>query len=126
MDQLNTHFYDGRLDNSLEAELEKVKMLPKEEKLRGLALLREHLPATSFENFDIIMNEFLRGGPLNYDSSNNLHAEDLLYLCSQSLEKYSWDHTLIDLLNTQFIDMNTGICPQGRTHRLFQVALALI
>ena len=58
----------------------------------------------------------------NYDPTNELYAEDLLYLCYElciKVKEPDFDAVFIDKLN----EMNTGMCPQGRTHRLLEVVM---
>ena len=120
-----THFYDGQLEKAvLEADLSRASQKTSEEKLAAFGLLRSLLPKITHHNFDVIVRDFIRTGRTkgaNYDPTNDLYADDLLYLCSE----LSSDPVLIDLLTAQLVDMSTGICPQGRTHRLFQVLWAL-
>ena len=65
----------------------------------------------------------------NYDPSNDFFACDLLYLCHQKLEDCTdpvLHAAIIEQLVTQLIDMLTGLCPPGRTSRLYQVLLAYV
>ena len=64
----------------------------------------------------------------NYDPSNKLWAEDVLYLCYEihrgdSLNGRESD--LLQILAEQLHDMSTGACPPGRTTRLFQVVVSM-
>ena len=64
------------------------------------------------------------GGNPNFDPANNLFACDLLYLlCEKILYDGCEEH--IKLLLTQLDEMATGLCPQGRTTRLFQILIML-
>lgn len=60
------------------------------------------------------------GTPANHDPSNSLCADDLIVAC--------WEHRMNEdfmrELEAQLEDMRTGFCPQGRTHRLFQLLAA--
>lgn len=122
-----THFYDGQLGTAkatLEVDLIRASQKTSEEKLAAFGLLRSLIPKETHHNFDIIVRDFIRSGRTkgaNHDPTNDLHADDLLYLCSE----LAGDPVMIELLTTQLVDMSTGICPQGRTHRLLQVLWAL-
>lgn len=126
----NTHFYDGKLGELkafLEPDLLQTGQRTAEEKLAFFQLLRTKLPRTAHRNFDIVVQDFIKTGRTpgpNYDPTNNLYADDLLYLCGSLAQNFDWDPILIDLLAAQFIEMSTGMCAQGRTHRLFQVLWA--
>lgn len=128
MSKLNTHYYDGKLQNTqLETLLNSIYNLSKETKSRAFIELRQKLTElTTFDqearrNYDIIIYDFHHQNHKNYDHSNNLHADDLLCLIST---KNSID--LLELLCLQLKEMTGGMCPQGRTHRLYQIIVAFI
>lgn len=64
------------------------------------------------------------GQTANYDYSNNISADDLLNF----IYLYETENVdeLLDMLCIQFNEMISGLCPQGRTHRLFQVVILLL
>lgn len=114
-----THFYDGRLSpikDPLKADLERAGQKTQEEKMISFRALRQQLPEETHRNFDVIVQDIGN----NYDSTNDLHADDLLYLCSE----LTGDSSFVDLLTAQLVEMSTGICAQGRTHRLLQILWA--
>lgn len=135
-DSLDVHNYDARIDTNILPDLILLKQLPLEEKkLRGHELIKickEPVPeiVTNIETY--IMNQvsisFLEnivadiGTSANIDHSNNLVADDLI--CIAWIYRYNVD--FLRLLETQLLDMETGFCPQGRTHRLFQTIISFI
>lgn len=125
---MNVHQFDGQLfpDKSLLQEhLHRAALISKDQKQNSFLKLRTMLLPNN--NLDTIIHDFyIYGrniGP-NYDPTNDLYADDLLYLCYELLHR-SFDHNdLTALLNDQFNEMSSGMCPQGRTHRLISVVLA--
>ena len=123
---MDTHTFDGQLLD-IKAQilpyLEMAAAISKEDKLVAFKKLGTCIQSNS--NFDTIVNDFQNlghsNGP-NYDPTNGLYADDLLYLCS----KMTHNEALISLLNEQLIHMSTGMCPQGRTHRLIQLAIPFL
>lgn len=121
-DPLNTHNYDGKLCTTELDKLCIIHNLPLEEKReygRGLIL-----SVTGKINVKAML--FLRrivqamGTQSNIDKTNNLAADDLICLCWE----YKENPIFLSNLEAQLIDMSNGFCPQGRTHRLFQLLLA--
>lgn len=106
---LSTHTYDGLLDKDL---------LPST--VRDNSKLSELLSniknPVAIKYFTSIFNENIS----NIDSTTGLVADELLTLCYQHKDNPDF----ILLLEEQLIDMRTGFCPQGRTHRLYQLLLA--
>lgn len=112
---LNTHFYDGKITNEL-SYVKDLSLTDKHQCGQDLLILFEHKPAKHFLN--IIVNDM--GTDANVDYTNQLNADDLICLC--------WIHreneVFIKEFEVQLLDMATGFCPQGRTHRLYQLLLA--
>jgi hypothetical protein len=79
-------------------------------------------------NLKIILDDFQHANHKNYDHTNDLHAEDILFYLGKLVAKLcrSSINDFLDLVNLQLDEMSSGICPQGRTHRFYQVALAFI
>jgi len=122
-DPLNTHTYDGKLNTGLLPDLVLSKSLTCEQKrIYGYELIQNmrHVNKTAISFLKRIVKSI--GTKSNFDSTNNLSADDLIYLC--------WLHRnnqeFIKVLEEQLMDMRTGFCPQGRTHRLFQSLLPFI
>ncbi|CAN5887102.1 hypothetical protein BH23THE1_BH23THE1_34160 [soil metagenome] len=129
---MNVHIFDGQLLNTkafISTHLSIASAVSNEDKLLSFERLRSQLRPNP--NINTIINDFIvyghENGP-NYDPSNDLYlyADDLLYICAELVQKLPQNETLKFLLNEQFIHMSTGMCPQGRTHRLFQIVLAFI
>ena len=55
----------------------------------------------------------------NYDPTNKLSGDDLLYLVALRLSRNYED--FLPMLIVQLEDLSTGSCPQGVSHRLFQI-----
>lgn len=72
------------------------------------------------EPLNTIINSFKSQS--NFDPTNRLNADDLLYLCYEKICIQS-DLDFEDLLKIQLVEMNSGLCPQGRTTRLFQILI---
>lgn len=127
-DPLNTHTYDGKLianSSPIFPALVSVQLLSLEQKKqRGTELIesaRTHkLKLQAIISLQRIMGSM--GQPDNIDTTNGLVADDLICLC--------WDHrdnpTFLSELEVQLLDMHTGFCAQGRTHRLYQILLAFM
>ena len=120
VDALNTHRYDGHLRMEDLLFLEEVKeWTPEKKKDQGLRLLADLKLDPPAHYFLLgIVNSI--GTPANYDPSNSLCADDLVCLCW--MHRKNPDFKIV--LEFQLMDMATGFCPQGRTHRLFQTLLA--
>lgn len=132
---LQTHTYDGKLKNVkqvLQSDISRVSQISKREKLQAfvnlrlnLTLYKEFTPKVK-RCFDTIYNTFSQSGRVktsrNYDCTNDVYADDLLFLCYEKVfvEK---DSDFARMLILQLEDMNTGLCPQGRTTRLLQILL---
>lgn len=126
---LNTHFYDGKLNRNpnLDAKIESVRDIDENEKRRVILQFFQQ-PKNKLSK---IGNEYMRkviddmihpnGKVKNFDGKNGLWAGDVLYLIC----KNNPSRTIVDVINVQFEDMRTGLCPQGRSTRLYQVLLAI-
>jgi hypothetical protein len=129
---MDTHLYDGKLiDRKLCIERRGPPIATTEEKLIAFSLISQRLNqhprfnGRTRQNFETIVNDFKHLGRArgpNYDSTNGLYADDMLYLCCKAYDMTEEKKDLIELLVCQFEEMTTGMCPQGRTHRLFQIA----
>lgn len=115
MSVLNTHTYDGKLNRESVGELTLSETEKKERANELLSYVSDNVAKHFLRQ---IIDDF--GKPANFDPSNSLRADDLVCLC--------WTHRenkdFVSLLQLQLRDMSTGFCPQGRTHRLFQLLLA--
>jgi hypothetical protein len=118
----NTHEYDGKIDISQLPDLIIMKQLTIEQKKqRGMELLfsvNNKINATAYKFLQRIVDSI--GTSANIDNTNGLVADDLICICWV----YRDNPIFIMELEYQLLDMATGFCPQGRTHRLFQILLA--
>lgn len=139
-DRLNTHHYDGQIYIPEEVrilskgvnflELEK-KMFINEFVIGVSAVDIPEKNITSLYYLNTIVSEW--GNNSNFDTTNNLRAEDVLFICAliwNNIKALQADenekNTLIKdfcrELFIQLLDMQSGQCPQGRVTRLWQVA----
>jgi hypothetical protein len=120
IDKLETHSYDGKIDiNQLPDLISVGKLSLEEKKIKGIELQsRVKINPVAAHYLNAIVSSM--GSSDNIDNTNSLSADDLIYLC--------WfhhnDQEFISVFEGQLMDMATGDCPQGRTHRLFQTLLA--
>lgn len=130
---IDTHKYDGKIPNndvykyikSRKGDIERVqKSLKHILTIKGIEKIPE-INKVSISNFETIISSW--GGSSNFDGTNDIFACDILNLICEEYIIIAQDHKdiLVDFLRElflQFIDMKTGLCPQGRTIRLWQVA----
>lgn len=111
---MDTHIFDGKYDP---------KVLDKE----ILSITDEH---TFDKIVDVITDPLAKtilntlivdaGRPPNFDPLSGLWADILLKLCCNFIENSDF----VDILQTQLIEMYTGMCSQGRVTRLYQLLVA--
>jgi len=130
-----THSYDGKLSVTklqLLEDISRASKIPKANKLNyfghlRLELQKYTLPQPAQGCFEAIFRTFSQQGRVrtgaNYDPTNDLHADDLLYLCFEKIVTYQ-DKDFTQVFILQLTDMASGLCAQGRTTRLFQILLA--
>lgn len=120
---LDIHTYDGKINIDQLPNIADVANLTFDQKKnRGKELL---LTAINFDRTAYLFLEQIIlqiGTPMNIDPTNKIIADDLICLCWL----YKENKEFMSILETQLMDMNTGFCSQGRTHRLFQTLLAFI
>ena len=131
MELLNTHYYDLKLGDQRDVIKDMLKDAEDAtDKIEELIFI-EHMISTrpnstheSQRNISIIINDFRFGRrEKNYDCTNSLRADDILYLFASFIRR---DIEVCDMLNIQLGEMAGGMCPQGRTHRLLQILIPLI
>jgi methyltransferase-like protein len=96
---------------------------PQEIKLTFIRELQKRIPAESIQainNFQIISSQNV------YDPSNKIYVFDLLYIVEDLCRKYEDCSDIIKVLVEQLEDMSTGLCPQGRTTRLYQIVFSFM
>lgn len=123
-DPLNTHSYDGKINSGQIPDLESVKFLSLERKRECgkefIAAVSGKISPPALSYLSQIVASI--GSSANIDPTNGLIADDMICLCWVFRENPEF----LSVLETQLMDMATGFCPQGRTHRLFQTLLAFI
>lgn len=139
--RMNTHFYDGKLKEAkaqLTPYLDDVGKIAFQDKLElfakftSLLVLRPTTTQQSQHNLSVIIADYQKckdcgksqqPGDPNYDASNNLASEDLLYFLADLVCQVKTPHQddFLDLANQQFTEMSSGMCPQGRAYRILQV-----
>lgn len=97
-------------------------------KLREFQQFKRKLTVqAAIRSYTIIVRDFEGAGRTvvsgNWDSTNRLYACDLLYAIVMNS---SGNDELVSLLEAQLVDMQTGMCPQGRTTRLVQCLWSLL
>ena len=130
MDKLNTHYYDGKLVDTVPVDVKNIPDVQKLERIRALqAMLPQLVKLTpqAIHNLNTIVEDYASaGGANNHDSTNGLKAEELLCMIHGLMTVNAADEKRKDvavLLADQLHEMSSGMCPQGRTHRLYQVIL---
>lgn len=117
----DTHVYDGKLVCDDIPHIHEMESINLEQKIMyGMELMFAVMKLNG--EAGSIMQELVSsmGTNKNIDITNMLNADDLIMLCW----KHRNNNNFMGELIIQLIDMKTGLCPQGRTHRLFQILLA--
>ena len=131
--KLNTHHYDGKLYLKRDEIDNMIAKIDQTKKKDAFEKLTKNIKKTTNNNnvhrcLNALVNNCNRktSSP-NYDSINMMYADDLLYLCCQAIEGNigGEDNDVFDLLIHQLNEMASGMCPQGRTTRLYQIIAAL-
>jgi len=136
----NTHHYDGSLpkDSELGVILRSRRLQgTSSEKLRLVSDFVSNISTQRIPENNPISMQYLTttlrswGLQPNIDGTNDVTADELLLICAEIWNNIS--KTEIDLIESfakeffaQFMDMQTGPCPQGRTVRLWQIASSYI
>ena len=132
--KLDTHYYDGKLrTNRLLQIVHNQQRLPIEDKKTFFTRLLQDLelnpavPGLYRSTALRAVKQITRGirqAP-NYDGSNGMYADDVLYLVCKKIEETKNTDALV-YLSEQLSDiMTSGQCAQGRSTRIFQVLMAL-
>jgi len=129
MNKLNTHYYDGKLENTINNY--KYEMIhcedPNNESkiLFAMNYLKEVCvqKGCSFKAKNSL-NKIIQDRHNNIDHVNGLNAEILLYMIYTRIIN-SNNNEYFDLLNSQLDEMSNGMCPQGRCIRLLQILKAI-
>lgn len=129
INKLNTHFYDGKLGSAVQGyaqEISHVSQLLSATKINAFRTLQRELREMNSspmaqQVLSILINDYSsqgRASRSNYDPTNDLYVDDLLYMCYSRFQIYRRD--FLTVLATQLEEMRGGMCPQGRATRLFQ------
>lgn len=111
----DTHYYDGLIDNTLKYN----NIINIDDKKQVINQLLKYINnPISLHVLNILIKDI--GTCNNYDNTNNLNVDDLLCLCVQHMN----NREFINELELQLSDMINGLCPQGRTHRLYQLLIS--
>lgn len=131
----NTHSFDGRLTGEvtpLKRAIDNAGLKSKAVKSSVFSKFRKKVflgesgrtRQAAIRPFDTIVRDFERVGrkPVssNWDSSNSLYADDLLYIACVLEGSDVVTEDYLDILLCQLEEMNNGLCAQGRTTRLLQ------
>lgn len=127
----DTHHYDGHMEatiHPLRERLNLVRQLDRQTKCAAMRVfLTQWAPRACARTLQIIVLDAGRGGQDNWDGANQLDAGDLLYIlavfvrdCRDELVR----RELLQELCVQCVDMQGGMCAQGRTTRLLQLITA--
>lgn len=122
---LNTHFYDNKLSEAKEVlhnDLETTSRIPDEEKINVIYQLKKSLRTVLTRIEMRFLNKLIKEKNKWYDPVNDLHVNDLLYLCYYHVSTGNED--FIDNFRQQLTDLRTGSCVQGRSIRLLQLLYA--
>jgi len=142
-DQLNTHTYDGRvyIDEDVKKLILETNKLVQEEKKKLVNFFVNSVSSVNVPEKDTFSIFFLNvivtdwGQNSNFDVTNNLRAEEVLYICalewnniqkSQDIEKEKILKDFSSSFFTQLSDIQFGPCPQGRVTRLWQIAKSFL
>ena len=122
---MNIHIFDGKLHESIapfRADLLRVQGYSTEQRANFLqelyVSLAPHLSAQCQRILQIVIAADRSAA--NYDSSNNVRADDVLLLIAE-LKVNAQDLGVI--FQEQLQDMAGGMCPQGRATRMVQIYL---
>lgn len=118
MDKLNTHHYDYKL----KGRMQKKNSIGPEEKQKVLKILIDSLVDESARSYARTICADI-GKSSNYDVTNDLIADDILYECALLADE---KNDVMKVLEQQLSEMSSGACPQGRCVRLFQVLDAFV
>lgn len=122
MSLIDTHFYDGKIyiTEVIRDRINKAQLISLDEKRRSAERIRSKLTELSSVRYlDIILADW--GKESNYDPTNNIHTEDLLWLCENDMKDNDLkDNDLLKVLQVQLEEISLGSCPQGRVTRVFQ------
>ena len=123
----NTHYYDGKLTEAIiiSPNISKLNKINIIQDLKTLLETESNHPLYygAMAALKIIQADI--NNPENYDATNNLRADNILYLLVKKLET-NIDKSLKSVILEQLSDIiSSGSCPQGRCTRLYQIYISL-
>ena len=124
---MDTHTYDGKVPNNIIKRTNEERKAAVEELIMLIKKYKDGSEnIVGFCNLITIFNDV--GNNSNYDHSNDYSADDIIFeLISQLKNKdEEFIKDIIKLICIQLQEMSSGMCPQGRTHRLYQIYKILI
>lgn len=125
---LNVHTYDGVINLkscSVTKYIDEMKNKSMKEKKSLAKEVLRHGEIYKFSKISIdYLNKIIKdiGTNKNFDPTNNFSVDELICVCWIFRENKNF----MKLLEEQLSDMKTGFCPQGRTHRIYQLLLAFL
>lgn len=116
---MDLHSLDGKWTNNIVITVED------NIKLEIILHLRKIVNAESSSVLEQLITDYNTEN--NYDPISKTNVNDILYLISLYIEKVKDTDRddIIQLFNDILIEMKSGMCPQGRSTRLYQLLLCL-
>jgi hypothetical protein len=134
----NTHYYDGQLldeQSMMAEELQNIKKFTNNCKKMTVHnfiqdIISVNIPEKNYisvNNLNVVFSSWNQTS--NFDHTNDISKDDVLYILAIEWNalKFSKPELTKDFASEfflQFMDMQSGGCPQGRVIRLFQIASA--
>lgn len=123
MEKTDTHFYDGKLISRYEQLL-----ITEERNKKLIEQLVKHInDVDASKAINLIIRSIGTGS--NYDKTNDVYADKLLFsICEKlfSIKNKEIFDDILDLLKMQLSDIiKLGSCPEGRCTRLAQIFFIL-
>lgn len=120
MDKTNTHFYDGKIVyKKIEFNVDMCQIVKLLQDVNKCTILTD----TGRKCLSTIIDDL--NTKRNFDASNNMSVEDILSDIVILINRHSDRDVIysdyIELIALQFNEMISGMCSQGRTHRLYQI-----
>lgn len=125
--KLETHHYDGKLEERFEPYYELFKIhVEHDDKIKSYQIIKKSITDPyALRAINLIIND-VNG---NYDSTNRVKADIILYYICQKIKELGSDDSVnifIKLVELQLADIIiSGSCAQGRCIRLAQIFFIL-
>lgn len=115
---MDVHQFDGKLDPT-RLEILRAIAFPMLREEQSYSTIRIQLSQPAQNMLDLLWLD----SSGNNDQINGIEVSGLLYL---ALDMATKNPNFLQGLNIQLTDLNTGICPPGRSIRLFQLLNAYL